>query len=190
MQIKVAASLLACLAVTSSSSSLPNAEQSKQLDSLAKLLLASEHTAAFKPSGSLASSEGASRRAAIANIATAATALAAVSLMPQSALADAADDEIMEIARRSNAEAKRLREEEAALYNQEVPEVSTEDKLKPILGVAAVGILLSLPSYLNNLKRVTIKVASGGKDSGYDTAGPSYAEKFAKNAGSIFFNRK
>jgi hypothetical protein len=88
--------------------------------------------------------------------------LAASALAPGAAHADS----IEEIAARANqkAEADRV----AAANKAPEQEVSAQDKATPVLAALGGSVALSVPFYYKNLQRLGTKIASGGKDSGYE----------------------
>lgn len=102
-----------------------------------------------------------SRRAALAAVPRFALGAAALSTAPLVAKADS----IEEIAARANQKAKAERE---ATFVAPPPEVqSDEDKLKPIIAAVGASVVLSVPFYAENLKRLATKISSGGEDTGY-----------------------
>merc|ERR1711990_65615 len=102
---------------------------------------------------------------------------AALSAGPLAARADS----IEEIAARANAKAKADRE---AAYTPE-PEVSSEEKLKPIITALGASVVLSVPFYYKNLQRLFTKVSSGGEDDGYSKKGKKMP-KVVEQKGSGF----
>merc|ERR1740138_104072 len=102
-----------------------------------------------------------SRRAALAAVPRFALGAAALSAAPLVAHADS----IEEIAAKANAKARAERE---AAFEAPPPEVqSDEDKLKPIITAVGASVVLSVPFYAENLKRLATKISSGGEDTGY-----------------------
>ena len=126
-----------------------------------------------------------SRRVALGEASRFALGAAALAAGPLAANADIAD-----IAAAANAKAAKEREE--ALYGEPEPEVDSGEKLKPILIALGGGTALSIPFYFQNLKRLGTKVASGGKDSGYQQSKKLVDAKgdgAAKAAKAFFFKR-
>jgi hypothetical protein len=105
--------------------------------------------------------ERSSRREALKQQAQAGVALAALTAMtPQAARADAVAD----IAARANAAAAKERDSKRVAEPE--PEVSTGDKLKPVLTALGGSVVLSVPFYYKNLQRLATKISSGGEDDG------------------------
>jgi len=118
--------------------------------------------------------ERTSRREALKQQAQAGVALAALTAMtPQSAQADAVAD----IAARANAAAEK--ERQMKMSGEPEPEVSTGDKLKPVLTALGGSVVLSVPFYYKNLQRLATKISSGGADDGRG-GGSKPAKKAAK----------
>ena len=137
------------------------------------------------------------RRAALFNGAALVTGAAAISALPRAAYADAIED----IAAKANAKAMKEREEELEKKSGGIKEVSNDEKLKPILYALGASVVLSVPFYFQNLERLATKVASGGKDSGYEKKGGKGrkqakvakgvdGKKFAKQAAMSLFKVK
>jgi hypothetical protein len=95
-------------------------------------------------------------------------------------------DSIEEIAAKANAKARAERE---AAFEAPPPEVqSDEDKLKPIITAVGASVVLSVPFYAENLKRLATKISSGGEDSGYAQKDKGKADKGGGATAGGFFN--
>lgn len=108
------------------------------------------------------SQEALSRRKALLGAAAGAIALAGRS---REAEADDTEDAIARIAAQSNQAAKADRE----APKEEKVRDSSEGKAQ-VGGILLGGTALSVPFFAENLKRLGTKIASGGKDDGYETS--------------------
>ena len=116
------------------------------------------------------------RRAALFNGAALASGAVALAALPREALAGSIED----IAAKANAKAVAEREAAAAKIDSKEDEVSTEEKLKPIITAVGASVVLSVPFYYQNLQRLFTKVSTGGADSGYSKKGGRKTAKKAK----------
>merc|ERR1719217_1199243 len=100
--------------------------------------------------------------------------------MPLVAMADAnndpsyeADESIARIARKNMEKLAADKERERMKYQKTDADIEAEQQRSKnlILGIAGVGTLASGAFIIPNLTRLAIKVTSGGKDAGYETAG-------------------
>merc|ERR1719478_1322530 len=100
-------------------------------------------------------------------------AAAAVASLPFAARADENEDAIARIAAKNAQKLAADKAAERAKYQKTDEDIEAEQQRSKnlIVGIAGVGTLASGAFIIPNLTRLGIKVASGGKDAGYETAG-------------------
>jgi len=127
--------LLVCLLSLTSASALLVAPLAPRLEARSVAMSASTRRAHLQQVGQVA-------------------AMAALTV-PLAARADAIED----IAAKANAKAKAQREE--ALSAPPPVEQTDEEKLQPIIGALAASVVLSVPFFAENLKRLGTKISTG-----------------------------
>lgn len=124
------------------------------------------------------------REAVLAGVATA-TALTALPVF-----ADDTDDAIARIAARAKAENAANDAKAASSVKTEAELEEEQEASKRNIGLALVAsVALSVPFYSKNLERLGTKIASGGKDDGYNKYADKPKKDVGKAASQFFFKR-
>merc|ERR1719478_1223593 len=112
-------------------------------------------------------------------------AAAAVASLPFAASADDNEDAIARIAAKNAEKLAADKAAERAKYQKTDEDIEAEQQQSKnlILGIAGVGTLASGAFIIPNLTRLGIKIASGGKDAGYETYANSQKGKKAPARG-------